>query len=64
MERVIRYDESNSTYGQRLTTGDKSKGYGQPRMISLKSLHDENCLYLKDDCLKIRIAKVELDFPE
>lgn len=61
-ERVISYDEDNSSYAQRLRIGYKSKGWGQPKMILLKSLREETCPYLKDDCLKIRITKVELDF--
>ena len=63
-ERIIRYDNNNSTYAQRVTIGEKSKGYGQPKMILLKSLHEETSPYLKDDRLKIRITKVELDFSE
>ena len=63
-ERVISYDDANFSYAQRLTFGYKSKGWGQPDMIPLESIRKETCPFLKDDCLKIRITKVDFDIPK
>ena len=61
-ERVIHYDgDDGLSCGQRLTTGYKSKGLGIEKLISHESLFKATCQYLKDDCLKIRITKVEFD---
>ena len=60
-ERVINYDGSNSSYAKRVTVGDKSEGWGVFELISLESLRNPACQFLKDDCLKIRITKVEFD---
>ena len=61
-KRVIHYDGHDGlSCGQRLTTGYKSKGLGIEKLISHEYLFKATCQYLKDDCLKIQITKVEFD---
>ena len=59
-ERVIRYDKENNRYAKRVTMGDKSKGWGASDLISHETLQKESCPYLKNDCLKFQVTKVEL----
>ena len=63
---VIYYDDSVPDYdkhAQRVTIGDKSCGWGNPKFISHEFLKkpDSKVQYLKDNCLKFRVHKVQLD---
>ena len=60
-DSVIRYDDQASQYARRLTVGEKSQGWGVMELVSHEYLRDPNCQFLKDDCLKIQIMKVEFD---
>jgi TNF receptor-associated factor 4 len=58
-EHIITYDKSNSYYGRKVVTEEKSKGFGVFEAMSHETLKDTKyCQYVKDDCLKIRICKV------
>ena len=60
-EHTICYDDSNTTYAKRVTTNEKSKGYGVFEAISQESLMDTAyCQYVMDDCLKFRVSKVTM----
>ena len=63
-ERVIRYDRENNSYAKRVRFGDKSKGWGASDLISHETLQKESCPYLKNDCLKFRVTKVESKKPK
>ena len=63
---LIYYDDSvpnYDKYAQRVTIGDKSRGWGNPKFISHGFLKkpDSDVQYLKDNCLKFRVHKVLLD---
>jgi TNF receptor-associated factor 4 len=53
-------------YKERVTTGERSsKGWGQHKFIPHEDLNynsDENCQYLKNDCLFFRVDKFECVF--
>ena len=51
----------DNSYARRVRVGDKSEGWGVFELISHESLRNTTCQYLKDDCLKIRVTKVEFD---
>ena len=56
-------DNTPDVYAGRVTTGEKSAGWGWPQFISHHVLNyneAKNCQYLKYDCLHFRIVKVEL----
>ena len=60
-DSTICYDDKASRYARRLTFGEKSQGWGVMELVSHEFLRDPNCQFLKDDCLKIQIIKVDFD---
>ena len=62
---VIYYDDSvpnYDKYAQRVTIGDRSRGWGNHEFISHEVLKNpDSRVYLKDNCLKFRVCKVLLN---
>jgi len=56
---TIKYPEDAAISNARVVNSDGGQGYGQMKFISHNQLGydaEQNCQYLKDDCLYFRVA--------